>query len=180
MHTRCSSPSDVISIHAPHARSDVFCFFQIACSYISIHAPHARSDERMCKLFTPGLIFQSTLLMRGATCCALSRAVCRLYFNPRSSCEERRRSRRLALRFRNFNPRSSCEERPAARKCIGIATRRISIHAPHARSDIQMLDGTGPAAQISIHAPHARSDLRISRRGLIVVISIHAPHARSD
>ena len=133
----------------------------------------------MCKLFTPGLIFQSTLLMRGATCCALSRAVCRLYFNPRSSCEERRRSRRLALRFRNFNPRSSCEERPAARKCIGIATRRISIHAPHARSDVFLL-AVGHVVDISIHAPHARSDFVAWAGQHPQMISIHAPHARSD
>ena len=33
-----------ISIHAPHARSDSFCFRVREQKWISIHAPHARSD----------------------------------------------------------------------------------------------------------------------------------------
>ena len=57
-----------ISIHAPHARSDYsnsrclsgFC-------QISIHAPHARSDSSWSSTWKAGK-----------------------YFNPRSSCEERR------------------------------------------------------------------------------------------
>ena len=34
---------------------------------ISIHAPHARSDDRSGASSSPGRVFQSTLLMRGAT-----------------------------------------------------------------------------------------------------------------
>ena len=55
-----------ISIHAPHARSDDEHKVQWVCTQISIHAPHARSDSS-----------RNT-----------SRAK-QLYFNPRSSCEER-------------------------------------------------------------------------------------------
>ena len=79
-----------------------------------------------------------------------------VHFNPRSSCEERlasgilgvmfdsfqstllmRGATRLSLyhasRDQDFNPRSSCEERPDD---IALRTRiKISIHAPHARSD---------------------------------------------
>ena len=37
---------DIISIHAPHARSDGQALFIIRLrDPISIHAPHARSDE---------------------------------------------------------------------------------------------------------------------------------------
>ena len=36
------------------------------------------------------------------------------------------------------------------------------------------------AAVISIHAPHARSDLAVVQAVLVHDISIHAPHARSD
>ena len=56
--------------------------------------------------------FQSTLLMRGAT---QVQGHCRrdcTYFNPRSSCEERRGlSSRSRYKSSYFNPRSSCEER---------------------------------------------------------------------
>jgi len=82
-------PPIAISIHAPHARSDVSLAEYDKGQAISIHAPHARSDqrkleewaeagdfnprssceERLCML-TLGKrypLFQSTLLMRGAT-----------------------------------------------------------------------------------------------------------------
>ena len=58
---------------------------------------------------------------------------------------------------------------------------KISIHAPHARSDDAALVGIALDDHISIHAPHARSDAL--QRILVlarVQISIHAPHARSD
>ena len=79
-----------ISIHAPHARSDGVYPLKTDWKQISIHAPHARSDsthsgmerdmhrnfnprssceERrgVISLKTADRIFQSTLLMRGAT-----------------------------------------------------------------------------------------------------------------
>ena len=56
-----------ISIHAPHARSDFAALARQYHFYISIHAPHARSDiSHRDSLFCP-MLFQSTLLMRGAT-----------------------------------------------------------------------------------------------------------------
>ena len=63
------------------------------------------------------MTFQSTLLMRGATSCHLATTGTAVYFNPRSSCEERL----LVTSPRQVLP------------CI-------SIHAPHVRSD----DGTVP------------------------------------
>ena len=78
-------------------------------------------------------------------------------FNPRSSCEERRSSLTICitsipfqstllmrgatraslpphLQLRDFNPRSSCEER-LFHADNDVIPARISIHAPHARSD---------------------------------------------
>ena len=57
---------------------------------ISIHAPHARSDP--------------------TSSCRAGRS---RHFNPRSSCEERRKRSRESMLLTDFNPRSSCEERPA-------------------------------------------------------------------
>ena len=103
-------------------------------------------------------VFQSTLLMRGATIPGRYHGTRYGYFNPRSSCEERRHLQIRARPQRHFNPRSSCEERLKTAERIEQqrlfqstllmrgATQderhrahyqgRISIHAPHARSDI--------------------------------------------
>ena len=148
------------------------------------------------------MTFQSTLLMRGATRGACGHSTTMCYFNPRSSCEERRHGRRQQSNLEYFNPRSSCEERQAGREC-GQLLEHISIHAPHARSDKmrkkiyhRRSHNFNPRSSceerqfmlfrnfwtaISIHAPHARSDQQwggpfADGRG----ISIHAPHARSD
>ena len=81
--------SSAISIHAPHARSDATpsttstarryfnprssceerpgCRLATTTSTISIHAPHARSDTALDIGPHTEPIFQSTLLMRGAT-----------------------------------------------------------------------------------------------------------------
>ena len=78
---------------------------------ISIHAPHARSDMEKLGFEKTGEKFQSTLLMRGATPQA-GRHVLGLDFNPRSSCEERPRAFPwYSDNIGDFNPRSSCEER---------------------------------------------------------------------
>ena len=125
------------------------------CSPISIHAPHARSDMgvlpgniietfqstllmRGATALDAGLLpsttFQSTLLMRGATW-AFYPATSSRHFNPRSSCEERPPVFMDSSPIdADFNPRSSCEERQG---CDGVRwlDAAISIHAPHARSD---------------------------------------------
>ena len=59
------------------------------------------------------------------------------------------------------------------------SVRRISIHAPHARSDLLTV-ASYTFISISIHAPHARSDKKTDRMMTCIFISIHAPHARSD
>ena len=124
---------------------------------ISIHAPHARSDSYSSARSLSDWIFQSTLLMRGATSWLHTVRTLPTHFNPRSSCEERLRHAHAELRRAG-----------------------ISIHAPHARSDADC-DCNDSSTAISIHAPHARSDLDalgLSEEDL--QISIHAPHARSD
>ena len=101
-------------------------------------------------------------------------------FNPRSSCEERRDLIKdvTGKRF-DFNPRSSCEERPT-KDDKTENDGDISIHAPHARSDLSLFEQYRGRTLISIHAPHARSDKRMSKIYRRCQISIHAPHARSD
>ena len=102
----------LISIHAPHTRSDTFPLSWLRpITKISIHAPHTRSDIR------------HRLPLRAI-----------LYFNPRSSYEERR-------------------DKPGK----GLRRHLISIHAPHTRSDLDACMAT-VASVISIHAPHTRSD----------------------
>ena len=87
--------------------------FRDVFAAISIHAPHARSDmPSTASARRPR--FQSTLLMRGATTICGQRCRCNV----------------------NFNPRSSCEERPHGVRVVELRDDRISIHAPHARSDI--------------------------------------------
>ena len=101
-----------ISIHAPHARSDnLFPCLTFMDTMISIHAPHARSDPLVLHICFDAFLFQSTLLMRGATGRSPTTLSVRTHFNPRSSCEERRASWCVITQYRNFNPRSSCEER---------------------------------------------------------------------
>ncbi len=101
---------------------------------ISIHAPHARSDRTMHIGGSDRSQFQSTLLMRGATRLPSTARASAQNFNPRSSCEERldiirQRESQGTISIHapharsdpgfaggrrqlyNFNPRSSCEER---------------------------------------------------------------------
>ena len=60
-------------------------------------------------------LFQSTLLMRGATGLGFCCSILLTYFNPRSSCEERlHHGRPAGTSGHHFNPRSSCEERLAS------------------------------------------------------------------
>ena len=166
---------------------------------ISIHAPHAGSDQTQCL-----------------------HNLCRRDFNPRSPCGERHRRSRKCSRCTNFNPRSPCGERLLSKVPSGIittfqstlpmrgATRVIlasykffciSIHAPHAGSDLK--DACFPMAEIfQSTLPMRGATLQVSNRLIFVEfqstlpmrgatncdvtgqqsfeISIHAPHAGSD
>ena len=214
----------IISIHAPHARSDLSTNRMRLDTRISIHAPHARSDAAFSTMLKPSLpnfnprssceerlyfiyacyssvIFQSTLLMRGAT--ARKRLLsARPYFNPRSSCEERPKERGIfaadwefqstllmrgathqcgnqSRRAYNFNPRSSCEERRRTR-CRGGSRHdyfnpRSSCEERRPRS---ARCGMYSAFQSTLLMRGAT--LFSCAKGGGAGISIHAPHARSD
>ena len=104
----------IISIHAPHARSDAVRCVHEASLHISIHAPHARSDT---------CIYAGNWLT--------------VDFNPRSSCEERPELTDNNKDYIKFQ--STLLMRGATDADINcIISRFISIHAPHARSDCQI------------------------------------------
>ena len=190
-----------ISIHAPHARSDVLPDHRWPRrAYFN---PRSSCEERPTKSQLSGLkgIFQSTLLMRGATLTVPMTIAPTIDFNPRSSCEERRTASASTRSRADFNPRSSCEERRGVislktadrifqstllmRGATGRQGRRrrqyyISIHAPHARSDqFHPLPGhccTGFQSTLLMRGATGQA----AGDGFPQRISIHAPHARSD
>ena len=191
---------------------------------ISIHAPHARSDSRALEITFHPDKFQSTLLMRGATPCFIiqfalyefqstllmrgATHLLRLVGTTRINISihapharsDQLRLRRMSI-TRHFNPRSSCEERHAGHYGYfrqsrfqstllmrgatqayprGDSQRGISIHAPHARSDLcvawNLLWG-------HYFNPRSSCEERLAEAGTAQTpeqISIHAPHVRSD
>ena len=74
-----------ISIHAPRERSDFFYNILTIVADISIHAPRERSDLEQQVRRGGDDIFQSTLLVRGATPSAIIISLSSFDFNPRSS-----------------------------------------------------------------------------------------------
>ena len=78
----------MISIHAPHARSDVYCSFLSSYNCISIHAPHARSDVgKIYWRHQKEISIHAPHARSDATTFCMDAVVSN--FNPRSSCEER-------------------------------------------------------------------------------------------
>ena len=146
--------------------------------------------------------FQSTLLMRGATCAGLCRGKRHYQFQSTLLMRGATSTARARSSFDVF------QSTLLMRGATDVArfekpTSWISIHAPHARSDeivivvIIFIINFNPRSSceerlpqtcgicrktgISIHAPHARSDFSTwVHGGLNQRISIHAPHARSD
>ena len=113
-----------ISIHAPHARSDQTARIRSSDSAFQSTLLMRGATVIKALLIVALMLFQSTLLMRGATQDSCIPSVHLPYFNPRSSCEERRHARRrLSHRSLNFNPRSSCEER-LTRVCTSSSRKR--------------------------------------------------------
>ena len=195
------------------------------CGRISIHAPHARSDSpksasgarrenfnprssceerrRAFSLSAESLVFQSTLLMRGATqafqtslqCMTLCQSTLLMrgatlldemlarrpaaHFNPRSSCEERHAGPGTGRAPQGFQ--STLLMRGATFAAIHpLLPFGISIHAPHARSDASALDASTATADFN---PRSSCEERLESlffSSVAILISIHAPHARSD
>ena len=69
---------------------------------ISIHTPHAGSDIIWHRVQEHISRFQSTLPMRGATTCCPHRSLESVNFNPHSPCGERRRTSRSFLQLMEF------------------------------------------------------------------------------
>ena len=184
--SRCRPAYEPISIHAPPARSDeAFMLFiwvyddfnprssceerpALSCSLsrlpISIHAPHARSDwgvsNTVNNLYE---VFQSTLLMRGATW------ILGYYGYTKDisiHAPHARSDGTIFARLRpksNFNPRSSCEERPGMPMTRSVMGRFQSTLLM--RGATRLLSSSCSSYRISIHAPHARSDCRLPTSG---------------
>ena len=101
------------------------------------------------------------------------------YFNPRSSCEERPESSHALSMWDGFQ--STLLMRGAT-----IARKTGKTYNTLFQSTLLMRGATADSLQecallrISIHAPHARSDFVLCGNGHTIEISIHAPHARSD
>ena len=144
-----------ISIHAPHAGSDIEAIqSDVEAFKFQSTLPMRGATFRYVECFTVR-VFQSTLPMRGATSWAC-RASSQLDFNPRSPCGERPNGIphwMMPVTFQSTLPMRGATFGDA--ECFAV--RVISIHAPHAGSDsarhiLQALHA------ISIHAPHAGSD----------------------
>ena len=199
----CSIVAELISIHAPHARSDACRCYHDTIYNISIHAPHARSDFRgLIDKSAPDL-FQSTLLMRGATRrSAWESQLVQISIHAPHARSDAVRCAGLE-NIGHFNPRSSCEERPLVFEHDPLYYA-ISIHAPHARSDYiievkvkarnvkfqsTLLMRGATAGLFCKSLPCVRFQSTLLMRGATCLrardvdaecISIHAPHARSD
>ena len=146
---------------------------------ISIHAPHARSDSKSRVFSSARALFQSTLLMRGATEKVLAIFVVVRNFNPRSSCEERPFYYKDWTGKRRFQ--STLLMRGATPSLSSVKGARIF------QSTLLMRGATRPAHRRRVWTTYfnPRSSceerpLRQSGDGHPLDISIHAPHARSD
>ena len=190
-----------ISIHAPHARSDV--------PWRDAHRSNNRFQSTLLmRGATPDPLrvstqaeFQSTLLMRGATLWRRGRRQGRrisihapharsdriyrtknlqsLHFNPRSSCEERQLTLLVYRIYRTFQ--STLLMRGATRRRDGsLCSSMISIHAPHARSDLVGRCFWGHQSGFQSTLLMRGATLEVIATRSVYVISIHAPHARSD
>ena len=171
-----------ISIHTPHAGSDSYA----VCSWmwkrpISIHTPHAGSDVDPYHPLMGGVnIFQSTLPMRGATfspaeLCGLPKAF-QSTLPMRGATTNTPTAQPLP---EDFNPHSPCGERP---DCRGIRQRigRISIHTPHAGSDLWFLPVFPCLRYFNPHSPCGERRFSRNKDDAVLYISIHTPHAGSD
>ena len=123
--------------------------------------------------------FQSTSLLRGTTILVAAEPERSRYFNPRPSCEGRRKEQAWTAGCGNFNPRPSCEGRLYA-VVVLVPCRLISIHVPLARDDAGV---SMPGARLQHFNPRPSCEGRL---GIVyhlipsTSISIHVPLARDD
>ena len=145
-----------ISIHAPHAGSDLTSW-AIWLRPINFN-PRSPCGERRGDIQTAStaLIFQSTLPMRGATAAP----------SPDTS---------TAPEFQSTLPM-----RGATASLVNGAPDQLFQSTLPMRGATEDSLSIRRSQSISIHAPHAGSDARSPTRPLLKRISIHAPHAGSD
>ena len=125
-------------------------------------------------------VFQSTRPMRGATSWTFKDVDTAEQFQStrpmRGATSSHTRRTYKQLEFQSTRPM-----RGATNPCISSARRlHISIHAPHAGRDDELLAVAEIVGLISIHAPHAGRDADSQAVDFINIISIHAPHAGRD
>ena len=125
----------IISIHAPHAGSDIGFRSALPLCQISIHAPHAGSDFSVVKMTQED----------------------RISIHAPHAGSDGRGSRGSGCQ-RDFNPRPPCGER----LCPGLCIQRGMIFqsTPPMRGATRKLRYMVFPNLISIHAPHAGSDIR--------------------
>ena len=175
-----SSHADGISIHAPHARSDPWELAEIdyVAGIFQSTLLMRGATQLQQEISTALAEFQSTLLMRGAT-------PCHTYPHPAPPISihapHARSDVSMTLHDATHSQFQSTLLMRGATSEVSVQKSGfdISIHAPHARSDSIGAESWHQSA-ISIHAPHARSDSCRGSRYRGDDISIHAPHARSD
>ena len=154
--------------------------FDTFSEVISIHAAHAGSDIKTCcrKRFYTG--FQSTLPMRAATRTFSPWLYKHNHFNPRCPCGQRQYiNRKTNTRTANFNPRCPCGQRQAAYSTQKRSCFDFNPRCPCGQRQ-RPARFPAPVAKISIHAAHAGSDIGVLLVMVYHSISIHAAHAGSD
>ena len=118
-----------ISIHTPHAGSDLIRFFIIY--FIYYFNPHSPCGERLFYHFINSFLF---------------------YFNPHSPCGSDITGNLIANNtLTDFNPHSPCGER-RSNTSFHADWAKISIHTPHAGSDA---DRSGTVVCQSDFNPHS-------------------------
>ena len=128
-----AAPSVDISIHAPHAGSDVLDITMRAASRISIHAPHAGSDHiRPAVSMVEGISIHAP--HAGSDLPIVGTCRFHPYFNPRSPCGERLSTGKPSLNVPEFQSTLPMRGATPMRTDPGNPGK-ISIHAPHAGSD---------------------------------------------
>ena len=150
--TACIFASGSISIHTPHAGSDVHCQFRRCYSERFQSTLPMRGATHLLHLLFRQIPFQSTLPMRGATRMVTSMDSVWKDFNPHSPCGERRKLSEITVYCGNISihtPHAGSDPPDAGRLCM----RNISIHTPHAGSDWNQWKNMSEDMNFNPHSP---------------------------
>ena len=172
-----------ISIHAPHAGSDVLQFADCQFEYISIHAPHAGSDHDRQRRYTGhhisihaphagsdgdadrrfrGLLISIHAPHAGSDRLPRSQNRLHCHFNPRSPCGERHIANLVQPKLTRFQ--STLPMRGATHSCKScFKQEQISIHAPHAGSDWRPPAWWSPDSDFNPRSPCGERPKRSAR-----------------